>query len=470
MGKTKLTNYTLRTMILEKLFKRGTSTNGSQESRQSYDVIFHIGAPKTGSSAIQKFLLENRHNLNRLGYYYPEHGLDENGISGGQSILGLDIAHDKPGNARPLLESWHAQACRRGLTLLISAESLFNHPEKLKNLTGDLRCKILSFYRDPVEAIYSNYNQSIKRHFITATFQQTCERILKTEPDFYTGRIFARWADCFGNENVVLMAYDLDLYDQTPIQATFLSMLGAPEDAIKRLTPDNISYVNRSYSPGALELKRLLNHVLDISNKKQNDKIDLLLQKHSDAIQHTTPDMGTLLDANTYTMLTEKFRHSMQHAVRGLIGTTELLQRNTRSHAKKHSMHNSDIYKEMFDLVNALRKTNPDLFEYIHKQTLRAIEAHTMTYSHLKLAEIINLPIPSSHLREAWFTNRQLKIMASGKYQEVHYLRDIAQLLLERREYQSAYSLALQAKKLRPKEPNILKLVEEIECRLNETS
>jgi hypothetical protein len=61
------------------------------QPHQHYDVVFHIGAPKTGASAIQKFLLENRQALKSLGFYYPEHALDENGVSGGHTGFGLKI-------------------------------------------------------------------------------------------------------------------------------------------------------------------------------------------------------------------------------------------------------------------------------------------------------------------------------------------------------------------------------------------
>ena len=62
---------------------------------KSYDVILHIGAPKTGSSALLNFFLKNREQLASAGYYYPEHGFDVNGISGGHSRLGISLQRVK---------------------------------------------------------------------------------------------------------------------------------------------------------------------------------------------------------------------------------------------------------------------------------------------------------------------------------------------------------------------------------------
>ena len=81
--------------------------------------------------------------------------------------------------AQAILDAYLDEARKLDLTLLVSAESLFRHPDKLKTITSSCRCKILAFYRDPVDAIYSNYNQTVKRHFTTATFGQYCENVLK---------------------------------------------------------------------------------------------------------------------------------------------------------------------------------------------------------------------------------------------------------------------------------------------------
>jgi hypothetical protein len=50
------------------------------------DVVLHIGAPKCGSSAIQRFCVSRREALLQHGYYYPEHSLDASMLGSGLSF------------------------------------------------------------------------------------------------------------------------------------------------------------------------------------------------------------------------------------------------------------------------------------------------------------------------------------------------------------------------------------------------
>ena len=42
-------------------------------------AIIHIGAPKTGSTAIQNFLYDHEDDLEQLGIHYPRHGVKRGG-------------------------------------------------------------------------------------------------------------------------------------------------------------------------------------------------------------------------------------------------------------------------------------------------------------------------------------------------------------------------------------------------------
>ena len=59
--------------------------DASMASPHDYDVVLHIGAPKTGTSAIQAYLSAHREQLSEAGYRYPRHPVDENNIGGGHA-------------------------------------------------------------------------------------------------------------------------------------------------------------------------------------------------------------------------------------------------------------------------------------------------------------------------------------------------------------------------------------------------
>ena len=143
---------------MKSIFKRKSYIElPSFSSVTNEDVIFHIGAPKTGSTAIQKFCLENRETLKEHGLYYPNHGVDKNGISGGHSSLGQALIENRLDDAATILGNYVKEAKDDNCVLLLSAESIFYSPDKLTVILGNLKYKVVVFYRAPQEALYSNY-------------------------------------------------------------------------------------------------------------------------------------------------------------------------------------------------------------------------------------------------------------------------------------------------------------------------
>ena len=115
---------------MKSIFKRKSYIElPSFSSVTNEDVIFHIGAPKTGSTAIQKFCLENRETLKEHGLYYPNHGVDKNGISGGHSSLGQALIENRLDDAATILGNYVKEAKDDNCVLLLSAESIFYSPD-----------------------------------------------------------------------------------------------------------------------------------------------------------------------------------------------------------------------------------------------------------------------------------------------------------------------------------------------------
>lgn len=432
----------------------------------TYDIVFHIGAPKTGSSAIQKYLLENRNKLIQFGFYYPEHGLDENGISGGQSIIGKKLIDGELNEAYAVLETFMKEAKERNCTLVVSAESLFNRPQQLRAITGNYRCKVISFFRDPLESIYSNYNQGIKRHYSTARLETFCKNLLDKPADFYSGEMFNRWVEHFGKENLTVLGYDIEVFKEIPIQSLFLSTIGIQEsEQQKHFSFDNKA-VNNSYCLAALELKRMLNFVLDQNQVKTNFEIDWFLQGISDRNTENKYQLSGRINSEIFEQLKSKFASSnLEIKKKYLLAINpNFLTEQTKTPVNEINIPRLNL--RISEILEELKKQKPNLFQYISEQLNKKLATSCQDYEVLKLAEMFNHDI--NHIknsRETWFNSQQLDRMPNFKL--VDFYRVIANKCFQHGDLEHAMHLIEKAKELRPEGPAIIKLYEKLKQELD---
>jgi hypothetical protein len=125
---------------------------------------------------------------------------------------------------------------------------------------------VIGWFRSPLEAFVSNHNQTIKRHFSTKRLDDICESLpLGQGMPHFTGRYLLDWADLLGDGNCYFIPYDDNLrLLKTSIEKQWLMALGVEKSKFNNFSFSNTK-VNSSYLPEALELKRLLNYVLDES-------------------------------------------------------------------------------------------------------------------------------------------------------------------------------------------------------------
>lgn len=126
-------------------------------------IWLHVGPPKTGTSAIQKYLVSHRDVLAQQGLYYPAHELGPNGISSGHLHSVLSQAGDgwqvDQHKINALLAEFDASGCEQ---LVLSSEFFFHHIEALVSCLPGVQ--VLAYIRCPIETFESSYNQGVKRH------------------------------------------------------------------------------------------------------------------------------------------------------------------------------------------------------------------------------------------------------------------------------------------------------------------
>lgn len=423
-------------------------------------VVFHIGAPKTGSSAIQKFCLENRKSLREIGFYYPEHGLDKNGISGGHSSFGKALMENELDNAKNYLNTCIEEAKKQDCVLLLSAESLFYSPDKLKEVVGDLPYKIISFYREPIEALYSYYNQSIKRHFNTLTVSQFCKNQIRTEASVLTSYDHARWLDLHGTRNIHLLSYCDKTLKSISIQRLFLRALGALDDEINDNFDLDTVFLNKSYPLYVLELKRLLNFVVRKENEELNKKIDVYFQSISDSSnddQGLEQRLPTSIDNDLKVLVNSEYRKQVD-AVLNQVDSS-----SSSKKMKQTTVTAMQLNVQMHNLLNQLNKDKPKIYSALVQLVSEAVAKSNRSFELLKLAEMLNIEFDV--LQEQWFLRGQIQRMPN--YEDVEFLRDIADLMYRRGDYEDARTIINAALEKRPHGPAINEISKKIDDALN---
>lgn len=319
-------------------------------------VFIHAGGPKTGTSALQYFLLKNRKRLLKSGCIYPKHYLDSNNISSGHADLVLDgEIHKKRSDAIMKQINKHPDK-----DVILSSEIFIFYLKKIYSLFPD--AKIIYYLRRPDSLTVSAYAQGIKRHGVKEKFRiEDIERYIP----FY--RLLETVEDTYTTEQIIYRIYDYSQFKGGSLFADFLSILGIEKDD-SFVEPERV--INSSYTLSALEFKRLLNAVGD----KMQTEIDRHLQKFSDQ-EEEGKSLGNLIDVNTRRDINRFFEDKNRRIAREFFGLIDkpLFDNDQVKGVEKKK----DLYRELSleegeriwsFLLNSDRKT----FEALAKEVLDA--------------------------------------------------------------------------------------------------
>ncbi len=247
-------------------------------------IFLHIGAGKTGTSAIQSQLVLNKEQLEENNYYYPTAANDEKAknfkITSGNAIelgrlLTCEIIEEK--KIAQLVFRYIKEA--KGKDILLSSEVLESYrpanAQVLKKLVNDLGYTVVIIYyvRAIADNQVSSYHQTIKRHNNSndfSTFNKNKNiRFLKT---------IEKSIDIFGLENLILKNYDLV---KKNIFVDFITNVLIIKDTQAFNTVNK--KINRSLNKFELEFMKHINTFFT-----KNIESTFV----SDALIHNNPDMN----------------------------------------------------------------------------------------------------------------------------------------------------------------------------------
>lgn len=291
---------------------RGAAYNQAWRAGRSVRMrwIIHIGAPKTGSTAIQRFLSEHRAALAGLGVHYPDVSLRGHGHHDLAFLLHGRYADWAAPQPLPLhvLSAGLRDAVREtpATTTVLSSEIfyLYPHPAAVRDLLQEAglrpedEVRVVCYVRRQDDAHVSWYNQTVKAQGNTATFEATAAR------DHGLWEYAARlqpWRDAFGPEAVLVRDYTPFGLPGNDIRADFLSVLGLPPT----LFPLPPARENERINRDILDFQRWLNRLpLPYRQKRRHHKALI-------ALTAATADAGVFDDAP---FLTEEARIALLHA------------------------------------------------------------------------------------------------------------------------------------------------------------
>lgn len=400
-----------------------------------YDVVLHIGAPKTGSSALQNFFLKNREQLSSAGFYYPGHGSDANGISGGHSRLGISLRDKQEALAEQIFSEYIEEAKSQGQTLLLSAESFYSFPEAVKSLMSGLKCRVICFFRDPAEYVVSIYNQSVKRHYNTVKLETFCKRILSTEQHQASGLLIYTWAEHFGLENISLLEYQKPKSADASLEKIFLSELGVGAQQQAKFEY-NTKPINRAYNESVLEFKRRLNYVIDKDSKPQNNKIDHILQAISDTQSaDRIENVATQVLKDTYALLDAKFKGSNDKIRNDFFQDKDLSITNELVIDREGALFS---LLDVAEYLETIKASDKEVDAYIRRCIEKKLNAEYADYYVLSLAEAYGVSIDKvlmspmkAGLQEGGFNSTLVKQVIDNSHDSDVLLKIIA-IVLER--------------------------------------
>jgi hypothetical protein len=231
-------------------------------------IFLHAGEPKTGTSAIQLLLRENREALEHLGYLVPKAGMSPSGNYAGliEAIVGKPVS---PGYAHCMEAFQEEVNSHPAEDVIVSAECLdycFRRDEQRERIFSFLRdlrlaTTVVIFIRPDAEALSSAYGEQVKSFLRDITLREFVVRqrryvhLLKLMQLPGIQRIFR--------------PYNAEVR-RAGAAREFLRVIGLPEDALECLGPEH--RVNESVGPIAVAAAREIRRRIQQTGRQPTDQ------------------------------------------------------------------------------------------------------------------------------------------------------------------------------------------------------
>ena len=224
-------------------------------------LTIHIGPHKTGTTYIQKCLVNNREKLLDAGVFYPEIGQEF--LYGHHNIV-KSIVHKEDSSIDRLIESVPIGIKH----VLLSSENFDNVSvdsiEYMASRFYGFNVRVIYYKRDAEPLLFSNWQENIKHGGVSSWSEYIIShltypyRSMIINPNL----VLDKYAGVFGVESIQIIDYEKIMQQGKDIAVALLKQINA-DVGIDLPTKD----VNKSMRAAATEILRALNQIFANENK-----------------------------------------------------------------------------------------------------------------------------------------------------------------------------------------------------------
>jgi hypothetical protein len=247
-------------------------------------LYIHVGTPKTGSSAIQRFCTANREVLEKNRYSYPilPYRYDHKSITRNGYFLTGPIFKENKKRDLEAEENRFQEGMEIIKTLfqshkavVLSDEALWRgtthrRPQLWQQLNqigkeNGFKVVIIVYLRRQDQYLTSLWSQDVKVGYLKSsvwTWEKWYKKKMKDRVIDYSEKI-KEYVDAVGRENVIVRKYDRKVFEGGNIYTDFLRAIGLDmkEDFVVPQAEENLGLKGN-----ANEIRRVINTVPDISD------------------------------------------------------------------------------------------------------------------------------------------------------------------------------------------------------------
>ena len=255
------------------------------------EFTIHVGANKTGSSAIQRFVQINRELLGDRGYAVPDRNLEWTNQVSGEHVFAFEKLMSGPRVSDNILTVFDrlASDAPTAKTILLSAENLSNlgKAEAFGKAAEKYRLKIILYIRRQDEMLTSSWQQWHSKS--ESDFDAWLLRGIRTIGHWE--RVINGWESVAGTEALSIRVFERDSFLNGDIQSDFLSTLGLDPKAVKAQYTSG--EINPSYSDVITDLvagnRSIFFDPHDLTFQKMIEKFEPVQSKRTPKISLLSP-------------------------------------------------------------------------------------------------------------------------------------------------------------------------------------